>query len=58
MGKEETGKYSPGEIVFSKSNPNEKLVVRRYISRVYYCRYLDDPERKELVLYEREIVDK
>ena len=58
MQKEQTGKYAPGEIVFSKANPGEKLRVRRYVSRIYYCQFPDDPDRKEVVLFEREIVDK
>lgn len=58
MQEEQTGKYTPGEIVFSKKNPSEKLMVRRYVSRVYYCQFPDNPDRKEVVLFEREIVDK
>ncbi len=57
MREEQTGKYVPGEIVFAKANPSEKLMVRRYVSRVYYCQFLDDLYRKEVVLFEREIVD-
>lgn len=58
MREEQAGKYAPGEIVFSKANPGVKLMVRRYVSRVYYCQFLDDPDRKEMVLFEREIADK
>ncbi len=58
MREEQTGKYAPGEIVFAKNNPDEKLVVRRYVSRVYYCQFLGNPHRKEIVLFEGEIVDK
>ena len=58
MEKEQTGKYAPGESVFSKANPGERLVVRRYVGRVYYCQFPDSPDRKEVVLFEREIVDK
>lgn len=58
MREEQTGKYAPGEIVFAKANPGEKLMVRRYVSRVYYCQFLDNPDRKEIVLFEREIIDK
>ncbi|MDW3195809.1 MAG: hypothetical protein R8G66_25775 [Cytophagales bacterium] len=55
MSKEQTGKYAPGEIVFSKVYPGEKLKIRRYVSRVYYCQFVDDENRKELALFEREI---
>ncbi|MFZ9046745.1 MAG: hypothetical protein ACO2ZZ_12870 [Cyclobacteriaceae bacterium] len=56
MREEQMGKYAPGEIVFAKINPDEKLVVRRYVSRVYYCQFLDNLDRKEIVLFEREII--
>lgn len=58
MREEPAGKYSPGEIIFSKVDPGVKLKIRRYVSRIYYCRFVDDPDRKEVVLFEREIADK
>ena len=54
--KDEKNKYVAGDIVYAKKNPDEKLVVRRYVSRIYYCRFLDEPNRKELALFERELV--
>ncbi|MDH5381398.1 MAG: hypothetical protein OEW75_11125 [Cyclobacteriaceae bacterium] len=50
-------KYVAGDIVFQIVNPASKLVVRRYVSRIYYCKFADDPERKELALFEREIMN-
>lgn len=50
-------KYNEGDIISAKVNPSLKLIIRRYIDQVYYCRMLDDPEGKELVYYEREIVE-
>jgi hypothetical protein len=50
-------KYMPGDVVCAKVNPVLKLKIRRYIDQVYYCKVLDDPNRKELVYYERELVD-
>ncbi|MGB3183521.1 MAG: hypothetical protein WBB45_19180 [Cyclobacteriaceae bacterium] len=58
MREEPAGKYSPGEIIFSKVDPGVKLKIRRYVNRIYYCRFVDDPDRKEVVLFEREIADK
>lgn len=49
-------KYNVGEVVYAKVNPALKLVIRRYIDRVYYCKVQEDPERKELVYFEREIL--
>lgn len=48
--------YRPGDVVFANVNPTLKLVVRRYIDRIYYCKIQDDPEAKELVYFERELL--
>ncbi len=48
-------KYKEGQIVYSKTEPNLKLMVRRYVSRIYYCKIVEDPTRKELVYFEREL---
>ena len=49
-------KYKEGEIVYAKVNPELKLVIRRYVDRIYYCKIQDEPDRKELVYFEREIM--
>lgn len=49
-------KFVAGDIVFAKVNPTLKLLVRRYIDKIYYCRVVDDLERKELVYFERELI--
>lgn len=56
MREQKEAKYVAGDTVYSKANPDVKLVVRRYVSRVYYCRFPDEPDRKELVFFERELV--
>ncbi|MBL7883860.1 MAG: hypothetical protein JNL69_07305 [Bacteroidia bacterium] len=48
-------KYKKGEFVYANINPSVKLVVRRYIDRIYYCQIKDAPEKKELVYFEREL---
>jgi len=50
------GKYKAGEKVFAKAHPEVPLVVRRYVDRIYYCRFSKSPDAGELVLFEREIV--
>ena len=50
-------KYRVGDIVAAKINPDLKLVIRRYIDRVYYCKVQEDPQRKELVYFERELIE-
>ncbi|GAB3651176.1 hypothetical protein GCM10028791_19530 [Echinicola sediminis] len=48
--------YNPGDIVYAKVNPNVKLVIRRYIDRIYYCKVHEFPENKDLVYFERELI--
>lgn len=48
-------KYKEGQVVHAKVNPALKLVIRRYVDRIYYCKVQDDLTRKELVYFEREI---
>jgi hypothetical protein len=50
-------KYNAGDTVYAKANPTQKLVIRRYVDRVYYCKVQEEPERKELVYFEREFVE-
>jgi hypothetical protein len=49
-------KYKEGEFVFAKTNPALKLIIRRYVDRIYYCKVSEDPDRKELVYFERELL--
>ncbi|WP_186758571.1 hypothetical protein [Echinicola salinicaeni] len=48
--------YNPGDIVYAKVNPSLKLIIRRYIDQIYYCKIFEFPEKKELVYFEREFV--
>ena len=50
-------KYNPGDVVYAKIDPSLKLVIRRYIDQIYFCKVQEDPERKELVYFERELVE-
>ena len=54
--KNDENRYKEGQIVFAKKFPSIKLKVRRYYHRVYYCSFIEFPERKELVFFEREIL--
>jgi len=49
-------KYKEGEIVRAKVNPNQNLIIRRYIDRIYYCKIQEKPKHKDLVYFEREIL--
>ena len=49
-------KFEEGEVVRAKVNPTLKLVVRRYVDRIYYCTIQQNPTQKELVYFERELI--
>ena len=49
-------KFKVGAVVFAKVNPKEKMVVRRFVHRIYYCRFPNEPNRKEAVYFERELL--
>ena len=48
------GKFKEGDPVFANANPDEKLLVRRYLDRIYYCR-TESPSPKDVVYFEREL---
>ena len=50
-------KFKEGEVVYPKVNTGLKLIVRRYIDRIYYCTVYDKPEVKDMVYFERELVN-
>ncbi len=50
------GKFKPGDTVYAKVNPEVKLIVRLYYRRIYYCKFAEDPEKKEVVFFERELL--
>lgn len=56
VNKPEESRYKEGQIVFAKKFPIVKFKVRRHYQRVYYCSFIDFPERKDLVFFEREIL--
>lgn len=49
-------KFKEGEEVYAKVNPSLKLIIRRYVDRIYYCKIKENPTQKELVYFEREIM--
>jgi hypothetical protein len=44
------------EHVTTKVAPKVKMIVRKYFAKIYYCTFADDPKKKELALFEREII--
>lgn len=51
----EESKYKEGDTVVAIINPQVKLLIRRYIHDIYYCKIKEHPEMKELVYFEREL---
>jgi hypothetical protein len=49
-------KYKEGESVYAIAIPAQQLIVRRYVDRIYYCGILGNPKHKELVYFERELM--
>ena len=47
--------YKEGEEVYAIKNPSLKLIIRRYVDRIYYCQIKKDLTLKEKVYFEREI---
>lgn len=50
-------KYKEGQEIYAISNPTVKLVIRRYVDRIYYCKIKDNPEEKERVYFERQLTE-
>jgi len=49
-------KFKEGEVVRAKLNPALKLIERRYVDRIYYCKIHEDHTRKEVLYFERELI--
>jgi hypothetical protein len=48
-------KYIKGQVVYALVKPSEKLLIRRYVDRVYFCKIQSDLNIKEKVFFEREL---
>ena len=49
-------KYKEGEVVYARAYPTIKLIIRRYVDRIYYCNIAETPQKKDLVYFERELM--
>lgn len=50
-------KFKEGEVVYARTDPDRRLIIRRCLDAIYYCKIMDDPKRvTELVYFERELV--
>lgn len=58
MEDQEKNKFQAGERVYAKVDPKVPLIIRRFYKEIYYCAFADWPQKKELALFEREILPK
>ena len=50
-------KFAEGSVVYAIAKPTVKLIIKRYVDRVYYCRAQLDPAQKQLTFFERELTN-
>lgn len=48
--------YKEGTVIAAKNQPDTKLIINRYIKRIYYCKPADNPSGKVLAYFERELI--
>lgn len=48
--------FKEGTLITAKAYPDEKLKIMRYYQRIYYCARVDNPDLKQLVYFERELI--
>ena len=49
-------KFKEGEIVYARIFPGKKLIVSRYVDKLYYCKVPENLKLKELVYFERDLM--
>lgn len=49
-------RFEEGSIIVAKANPEIRLLITKYLQRIYYCVELDDPTQKTQVYFERELI--
>jgi hypothetical protein len=48
--------YKEGTFITAKADPECKLVIDRYLDRIYYCKAVNNPNGKLLAYFERELI--
>lgn len=49
--------YEEGSIVYAKHAPHLKLIIRRYVDRIYYCKSEQDTVAPDQIYFERELTN-
>lgn len=48
--------FKTGEIVYSRNPPRVKMIVRRNVDKVYYCKVFNHPGNREMSFAERDLM--
>jgi hypothetical protein len=48
--------YKEGTFITAKADSECKLVIDRYIKRIYYCKAVNNPDGKLFAYFERELI--
>ncbi len=48
--------YEEGSFIHPKERPEVKLIIKRYLQRIYFCEDVNDPTHKMLAYFERELI--
>lgn len=51
-------RFKAGDSVYALENPTCKLIVRRYVERIYYCQLSDNLSANDQAFFDRELTDK
>jgi len=49
-------KFKKGEVVKERIRPSQNLIISRCNNRLYHCKIEENPNLKELVYFERELM--
>lgn len=50
--------FKIGDVIYAKINTKQKLIISDYKDRICYCKIDGQPDKKQLVYFERELLDK
>lgn len=48
--------YKEGTVITAKADPGSKLIIDRYLGRIYYCKAVNSPGGKLFAYFERELI--
>jgi hypothetical protein len=48
--------YKEGTFITAKVDSERKLIINRYLGRIYYCKAVNDPNGQLFAYFERELI--